>query len=304
MPASATVRCVIHGSFRKHFAEILRVRRLFEEAGIQVLAPAASEIATMDGGFALLEGEEGKDQRLVELLYLQNLGKLGRDGFSYFVNPEGYVGKSAAYELGIAQATNVRCFFSSPPDDLPAFVERRAVWAPDRLAAYVRAHGRLPDPAARRDERALRKLREELLVPGSVIAVGGIIEYDGPDAKAERDVLLVQTHKWGGRWSVVGGKVRRNERLDDAYRREVMEETGLDSGIGAHLCTFDQIKDSGYYLPVQHVFVDKIARVASRRVRLNEEAQGHVWMPARAALAELDIEPNARHVLEIYAAAR
>jgi hypothetical protein len=50
---------------------------------------------------------------LVELLYLHNLKRLGRNGFSYFVNPDGYIGASASYELGIAQLTNVRCFFQS-----------------------------------------------------------------------------------------------------------------------------------------------------------------------------------------------
>jgi ADP-ribose pyrophosphatase YjhB (NUDIX family) len=297
------MKAVIHGSFRKHFAEIARTRALFEVAGIEVIAPDASEIAGYDGGFAVLASDTETDQRMIELLYLRNLKRLGPDGFSYFVNPGGYVGKSAAYELGIASATNVRCFFSDAPDDLPAFVPKAAVVPAEALAAHVARTGALPSSAPRRDERKLRRLWEELLVPGSVVAVGGIIEYDGADARAEKDVLMVRTHKWGGRWSIVGGKVRRNERLDDAYLREIREETGLAAGVGRHLCTFDQIRGSGYYLPTQHVFVDKVARVASRRVRLNHEAQEHLWLPARAALAELDIEPNARHTLELYAAA-
>jgi len=52
----------------------------------------------------------------------------------------------------------------------------------------------------------------------------------------------------------------------------------------------------------KHIFVDKIVRVGTRRVRLNEEAEEYVWLPARTALGELGIEPNARHTLELYAA--
>lgn len=141
------------------------------------------------------------------------------------------------------------------------------------------------------------------MVPGSVVATGGIIEYDA--GRGEKEILLVQTHKWGGRYSIVGGKVRRHERLEDALLREVREETGLRGGIGEHLCTFDQIKNSGYYTSgVQHIFVDHVVRVTSKRVRLNDEAEEYVWMPARVALRDLPIEPNARHTVQLYAELR
>ena len=138
------------------------------------------------------------------------------------------------------------------------------------------------------------------MVPGSVVATGGIIEYNS--GKKGKEVLLVKTHKWGGRYSIVGGKVKRNERLDSALVREVREETGLSSKVGRHLCTFDQIKNSGYYRSgIQHIFVDNVVHVNSKRVRLNDEAEDYIWLPAKVALEELPIEPNARLTLEIYA---
>ncbi|MDP1629099.1 MAG: hypothetical protein Q8L57_00610, partial [bacterium] len=110
-------RCVLHGSFRKHFEEIKRVYRIFTAAGIEVLAPMISEIKAFDGGFAFLESVEETDQRMVEILYLHNLKRISENGFSYFVNPEGYIGKSVSYELGIAQVSNIRCFFLEKPKD-------------------------------------------------------------------------------------------------------------------------------------------------------------------------------------------
>ncbi len=103
-------RCVLHGSFGKHFEDIKRVYQLFTQAGIEVLAPAFSEIKSFEDGFAVLESDRERDHRMIELLYLHHLKRLGGNGFSYFVNPEGYIGKSASYELGIAQVTNVICF--------------------------------------------------------------------------------------------------------------------------------------------------------------------------------------------------
>jgi len=296
-------RCVLHGSFRKHFDEVRRTQRVFREAGIEVLAPKEEEIAAVENGFALFESEKGVDPRMVELLYLHHLKRLGPDGFSYFVNPEGYIGKSASYELGIAQIANVPCFFSAPIDDHPAYVHRNAVWSPEDLATYIRENGSLPSPSVHPDETAIHRLWEDLMVPGSVVATGGIIEYDNGRTSKEREILLVKTHKWGGRWSVVGGKVRRNERLLDALIREVKEETGLVGRPGVHLATFDQIRNSGYYQAgTQHVFVDYVVRADTKRVTLNEEAQECLWIPAREALSSLDIEPNARHIVELYAA--
>lgn len=295
-------RCVLHGSFRKHFREIQKIQELFTGHGIEVLAPTMSEIKTVERGFTLLESDQEHDQRMIELLYLHNLKRLGENGFSYFVNPEGYIGKSASYELGIAHISNVRCFFSDALYDHPAYLHKNAVWNAEDLVGYIKRYHRLPEPKIKKDEKAIHVLWEALMVPGSVVAVGGIIEYESVKPSREKEVLLVKTHKWGDRYSIVGGKVRRNERLEDALRREVQEETGLDAGVGEHICTFDQIKNSGYYLSgIQYIFVDKVVRVGSKKVRLNDEAQGYLWMPAQAALRDLPVEPNARHTLELYA---
>jgi ADP-ribose pyrophosphatase YjhB (NUDIX family) len=274
---------------------------LFTDAGIEVLAPSVSEISEVKNGFAVLSTDKETDPRMIELLYLHNLKRLGENGFSYFVNPGGYLGRSASYELGIAQISNTRCFFSEPIADHPAYVHKNSIWKPELLVEYILTRGSLPEPKTYKNEKIIHKLWEDLMVPGSVVAVGGIIEYDGIDAKQEKEILLVKTHKWGGRFSMIGGKVRRNERLEDALKREIMEESGLASKVGRHICTFDQIKNSGYHKAgIQHIFVDSVVQVASRRVRLNEEAEDYVWMPARQALEELPLEPNARHTIELY----
>ena len=291
------IQCVLHGSFRKHFDVIQEVHELFTRAGIEVVAPKKSELVSFKDGFALLEGEENQDPRLIELLYLQHLKKIGKNGFSYFVNPEGYIGKSASYELGIAHVSNTRCFYYHQLHDHPAYVHKNAIWKPQALAEYVQEFGALPPPHVKRSERNLQALWEACMVPGSIVAAGAIIEH-----ASSKDILLVKTHKWGGRFSIIGGKVKRNERLDETLLREVKEETGLVGQVGRHLATFDQIKNSGYYqVGTQHIFVDNVVTVESKRVRLNEEAQDHIWIPAKEALRYLDIEPNARHTVELYA---
>jgi ADP-ribose pyrophosphatase YjhB (NUDIX family) len=294
-------KCVIHGSFSKHFEQIQAASKIFQAAGIEVLAPVNGDLVASDQGFALFDNQRGVDPRLIELQYLHNLKKLGTNGFSYFVNPSGYIGASTAYELGIAQLTNTRCFFSHKPTDHPVYLHARSIWSAENLADYIVCYEKLPFPEIRPNEHQIQALWEDLMVPGSVVATGAIVEHQPSKSTQEKEILLVKTHKWGNRYSIVGGKVRRNERLKQALLREVQEETGLRGEVGAHICTFDQIKNSGYYQSgIQHIFVDNVVSVASKKVVLNDEAQDYIWATPTEALKHLDIEPNARTTVELY----
>lgn len=294
-------QCIVHGSFSKHLNEIIDAVETFRNAGIRVLAPKSGEIIDSLGGFVFLEGEKDLDPRFIELMYLHNLKYLGENGFSYFVNPAGYIGKSASYELGIAQLTNIRCFFSDKLNDHPAYIHGNSIWSPASLVDYIKSYNILPKPFVKPNEKKIQKLWNELMVPGSVVTTGAIIEYQPRKTQQEKEILLVMTHKWGGRYSIVGGKVRRNEMLQEALLREVKEETKLVGEPGTHLCTFDEIKDSGYYQSgIQHIFVDNVVKVKNKKVVLNEEAQDYIWALPSEALKHLDIEPNARKTIEIY----
>lgn len=293
-------KVVVHGSFGQHFAQIVETIKLFKNNGINVIAPTSTEITAIKGSFLLLENEENLNPAAVELAYLHKLQQLGSNGFSYFVIPGGYVGKSAAYELGIAQANGVTCYFSHKPKDLPVYVPNSHILSPSSLVEYTTLNQALPSVTKRQSTTKLHKMFERLISPGSVVAAGAIIEHQSKPSSLP-EILLVKTHKWGHRYSIVGGKVRRGERLTDALQREILEETGLSAKINEHITTFDQLKHSGYYQDyTHHMFVDYSVSVDSKRVRLNEEAQEYLWAPAEQALAELDIEPNAAHTIGEY----
>lgn len=63
---------------------------------------------------------------------------------------------------------------------------------------------------------------------------------------------------------------------------------------------FGEIMKIHRFFSKADIKIDIVARVASKQVRLNDEAEDYIWAPARVALGELDIEPNARHTLELY----
>ncbi len=295
-------RCVIHGSYSKHFDEIQKAIKIFQSAGIDVLAPTQGDLVDEIDGFGLYDGEQSMDPRLVELIYLHKLKSLGENGFSYFVNPGGYIGNSASYELAIAQLTNTRCFFSNKITDHPVYIHRNSIISIDSLINFILTYNSLPLQGIKRNEKYIHALWEDLMVPGSVVATGAIIEHQPKNSSKQKEILLVKTHKWANRYSIIGGKVNRNERLHKALLREVKEETNLNGEVGNHICTFDQIKNSGYYkVGVSHIFVDNVVKVKNKKVVLNDEAQDYIWALPEEALKHLDIEPNAKTTLELYA---
>jgi len=298
------VRCVLHGSFRKHFDLIKEVYVLFTNSGIEVIAPMVSEIIGETDGFVHLATDQSKDPRIAELLYLRKLSELGSEGFSYYINPNGKLGTSASYELAIDQLTNTRYIFMEKLEDHPAYVPENSVWKPKELVSYVLEKGHCPPPVIPQNETYIQNLLQDFVLHGSIIAVGAIIiDYSSKKYKKgqERETLLVKTHKWGDRYSIIGGKVKRNERLAEALKREVLEETSLNCKIGESICTFDEIKNSGYFQQGAHrVFTDNVVKVDKRKVILNEEAEHYIWVPPTVALKELDIEPNARTTLQLY----
>ncbi len=300
------IKCVLHGSFRKDFDLIKEVHGIFTNAGIEVIAPEISEIIGKTDGFVHLMKDQSTDPRVAELLYLRKLTGLGPDGFSYYINPRGKLGTSASYELAIDQLTNTRYLFMEPLCDHPAYVPQNSIWKPQELTQYILENGHYPLPIIPKDEEFIRHLLGDLILPGSIIAVGAIIlDYSGRRYRKgqEREVLLVQTHKWGNRFSVVGGKVQRNETLAHALGREIKEETNLEIRIEESICTFDELKSGGYYVSgIHRVFTDNVVAVRSRKVILNEEAEDYAWLPPSVALKELDLEPNARKTLEMYVA--
>lgn len=304
MDTKPKIRCIIHGSFRKHFTLIKEVSNLFLKSGIEVIAPEISEVVGETNGFVHLKKDQSKDSRVTELAYLKKLLELGPNGFSYYVNPDGKLGTSASYELAIDQLTNTRTLFMEKLADHPAYIPKNSVWKPEKLVQFVLEKAQYPQPIIPRNEEYINKMLQELILPGSIIAVGAIIvDYSEKKYKLgqEREILLVRTHKWGNKFSVIGGKVNRNETLADSLKREIMEETRLDSRIKESICTFDQIKNSGYYKPWEHkVFTDNVADATKREVILNEEAEEFIWIEPSLALQELNIEPNAKKTLEFY----
>ena len=112
-------------------------------------------------------------------------------------------------------------------------------------------------------------------------------------------LLLLQSHKWPGRYVVPGGHVELGERLEAAAVREAGEETGLKIRDLRFLCWQEFIYDPSFWKKRHFLFFDFAALTDSTDVKLNDEAEQYMWIEPTKAL-DLPIDPYTRVSIKKY----
>lgn len=99
----------IIGSFRKQMNEIRDAKETFEKYGFQVLVPKSTTISgDNDESFIFLDTDTQKEPRKLEKDYLE---ALLQSDIVYCCNKDGYIGKSAMFELGYLIAKGAMVYF-------------------------------------------------------------------------------------------------------------------------------------------------------------------------------------------------
>lgn len=111
------------------------------------------------------------------------------------------------------------------------------------------------------------------------------------------ELLLLKSHKWPGKYVVPGGHVELGERIEAAAVREAKEETGLDVRDLKFICFQQFIYDPSFWKHRHFIFFDFACRADSPDVKLNEEAEEHVWVRPEAAL-DLPLDAYTRYSVE------
>jgi len=133
---------VVSGSFRRDIEGLRRTHEELQDLGCIVLSPTRVEPAREENGFVYMEGEETETPEKIELKHLEAIQKAA---FVWLHAPDGYVGVSAALEVGFAHAQGIPVFSRSEISDLALRHFVNQVASASEVVSLIRGH-KLPVP--------------------------------------------------------------------------------------------------------------------------------------------------------------
>lgn len=108
------VSAVLSGSYRRDTASLKRAHESLESLGVEILSPQNVDVQREDDGFVFMRGELGQAPSALES---RHLDAIERAHFMWLHAPDGYVGTSAALEIGFARAAGVPVYSDATPSD-------------------------------------------------------------------------------------------------------------------------------------------------------------------------------------------
>jgi mutator protein MutT len=125
------------------------------------------------------------------------------------------------------------------------------------------------------------------------IGVGAVIVQDG------RVLLVKRKHEpLKGRWSLPGGAVEIGETLEHCLVREMVEETGLEVGVGPVIEVFDRItRDEAGRVMYHFVLVDYLCWPLGGELRAGSDVADATFTDPRE-LHRYDLTEKAMSVIE------
>ncbi len=117
-------------------------------------------------------------------------------------------------------------------------------------------------------------------------------------ADGRRLVLVERAHEpYRGWWGLPGGAVELGETVEEALRREVREETGLDVDVGGFLTLKDAIAcDARNRILYHYVILFFRATLLGGELRAGDDAASAVWVEA-AELHRYRLVPGIEDVI-------
>jgi len=113
-------------------------------------------------------------------------------------------------------------------------------------------------------------------------------------------ILLVERggHPLKGYWSLPGGLVETGESLDEAVRREILEETGLRVKPVEMFGVFERVmRDARGRAEYHYLLMDYVCKVTGGRLQAGDDVARAEWV-AREKLGDYHMTEGTREVIE------
>lgn len=102
--------------------------------------------------------------------------------------------------------------------------------------------------------------------------VGAVIF--NPDGK----LLLCKSHKWNNKYIIPGGHIELGEKMEEALKREILEETGLNIYDIKLISIKESVYSDMFHEKKHFIFIDYQCKTDSSYVILNNEAEEYEWI--------------------------
>ena len=129
------------------------------------------------------------------------------------------------------------------------------------------------------------------MLPIPAIGVGGIV------FNAQDEVLMIKRNKApaSGQWSIPGGQLEPGESLDNACRREVFEETGIEVEVKSLVAVAERRIENFHYVIID--FLVKVVPDTNMQPVPETDVSEAKWLP-RNELIEYDVVPGLQVIIE------
>jgi hypothetical protein len=105
----------VSGSFRRSMGAVQEAVYALTDAGVHVLSPADPRVVAQLDDFLFVASDH---LRAIKPVQNRHLSAIAASHFLWIAAPDGYIGVSAAMEIGYAVALGVPVYSSEPPADL------------------------------------------------------------------------------------------------------------------------------------------------------------------------------------------
>ncbi len=125
------------------------------------------------------------------------------------------------------------------------------------------------------------------------VVVGPLIYND------KEEILLIKNPKFKDFWTIPGGHIELDEPAEEALKREILEETGLEIKNIEPISFSEGINPEFFYKKKHFIFLSYLAELAGGEIKPSEEMTEYLWATPEK-VSKLKITDSVKPLIKYY----